>query len=65
MKIRYLIYLLGKRSVGGESKLLLDLKHDLKDRDIINIRLFEDTKFSLLKVYCNLRSLKNQLKQQK
>jgi len=65
MKIRYLIYLLGKRSAEVESQLLLDLKKDLKDRDVINIRLFEDTKFSLLKVYCNLRSLKNQLKHQK
>ncbi len=38
---------------------------DLKERDSINIRLYEETKFSLLKVYCNLRILKNQLKQQK
>ena len=28
----------------------------------INFKLFEDTKFSLLKVYCNLRNLKLQLR---
>lgn len=39
-----------------------EMMTDLNSRNIINIKLFEDTKFSLLKVYCNLRNVKNQLK---
>lgn len=38
------------------------MNNELKERNIVNIKLFEDTKFSLLKVYCNLRNLKLQLK---
>lgn len=35
---------------------------ELAQRNSINFKLFEQTKFSLLKVYCNLRNLKLQLR---
>jgi hypothetical protein len=38
------------------------MNEDLRARNSINIKLFEDTKFSLLKVYCNLRNIKLQLR---
>jgi hypothetical protein len=38
---------------------------DLEQRNSINFKLFENTKFSLLKVYCNLRNLKNMVRHQK
>lgn len=38
------------------------MENELINRNSLNIKLYEDTKLSLLKVYCNLRNLKNQLK---
>lgn len=38
------------------------MMHELAERNSINFKLFEQTKFSLLKVYCNLRNLKLQLR---
>ena len=41
------------------------MQKDLEERNSTNFKLFEDTKFSLLKVYCNLRNIKDQAKYQK
>lgn len=38
------------------------MMQELAERNTINFKLFEQTKFSLLKVYCNLRNLKLQLR---
>jgi hypothetical protein len=38
---------------------------ELEERERVNLKLFEDTKFSLLKVYCNVRNLKSQLRGQR
>lgn len=46
-------------------KVMKDMLRDLEERDSNNIKLYEDTKFSLLKVYCNLKQLKSQIKYQK
>jgi hypothetical protein len=61
MKVKYLIYLLGGRE-KNEAQTMREMMQELSDRNSINFKLFEDTKFSLLKVYCNLRNLKLQLR---
>jgi hypothetical protein len=65
MKIKYLVYLLNQGNSDKECSLMEEMLMDLKGRDSANIKLFEDTKFSLLKVYCNLRNIKSQLKHQR
>jgi hypothetical protein len=64
MKVKYLIYLLAKQP-AGEALILEEMLADLTQRNNINFKLFEETKFSLLKVYCNLRNLQNQLRHQR
>jgi hypothetical protein len=61
MKVKYLIYLLGGKE-KNEAGVMREMMQELKDRNSVNVKLFEDTKFSLLKVYCNLRNLKLQLR---
>lgn len=61
MKVKYLIYLLQSKD-KEELQIIQEMDHELKERNSTNIKLFEDTKFSLLKVYCNLRNLKLQLR---
>lgn len=61
MKVKYLIYLLQNKD-KEELQIIREMDQELKERNSTNIKLFEDTKFSLLKVYCNLRNLKLQLR---
>lgn len=61
MKVKYLIYLLQSKD-KEELQIIKEMDQELKERNYTNIKLFEDTKFSLLKVYCNLRNLKLQLR---
>lgn len=61
MKVKYLIYLLQSKD-KEELQIIKEMDQSLKERNSTNIKLFEDTKFSLLKVYCNLRNLKLQLR---
>lgn len=61
MKVKYLIYLLQSKD-KEELQIIKEMDQELKERNSTNIKLFEDTKFSLLKVYCNLRNLKLQLR---
>lgn len=45
--------------------MLGDMLYDLNQRNSVNFKLFENTKFSLLKVYCSLRNLKGLVRYQK
>lgn len=61
MKVKYLIYLLSGKE-KNEAQTMREMMQELAERNSINFKLFEQTKFSLLKVYCNLRNLKLQLR---
>ena len=66
MKVKYLVCLLGREKKKDEEKnLIQSMMNDLEERNSVNFRLFEMTKFSLLKVYCNLRNIKEQARLQR
>ena len=65
MKVKYLLYLLRQPDYLKKPHIIQEMRKELREREAINGQLFEDTKFSLLKVYSNLRSLRKRLKRQR